>query len=83
MGVKSPAIDAMIQEMLTADSQDGFKAAVKALDRVLTSGRYVIPMWHSPVSRMAHVKGLTKQEPVAMYGDYIGFMPDVWWFAPE
>ena len=55
-------------------------AAVKGLDRVLTSGRYVIPMWHSPVSRLAHVKGLSFQEPVAMYGDYIGFLPDVWWF---
>ena len=83
MGVKSPAIDAMIQALLTAPDQDGFVAAVKALDRVLTSGRYVVPIWHSPVARIAHRRELRFQRPVAMYGDYIGFQPDVWWIEPE
>ncbi|MBT0956923.1 ABC transporter substrate-binding protein [Alphaproteobacteria bacterium KMM 3653] len=80
MGMDVPAVEAMIETMLTAQSQDEFRAAVKALDRVLTSGRYVIPIWHSPVSTIAHRKELKYQEPVAMYGDWIGFSPDVWWY---
>jgi peptide/nickel transport system substrate-binding protein len=80
MGMASPAAEAMIREMLTAESQEGFRAAVKALDRVLTTGRYVVPIWHSPVSRLAHKAWLAYPEDrVQMYGDWIGFLPDVWW----
>lgn len=80
MGMNSPAAEAMITAMLTAESQDDFRSAVKALDRVLTAGRYVVPIWHSPESRIAHKKELKFKTPVAMYGDWIGFQPDVWWF---
>ncbi len=80
MGVKSPAAEAMIDRLLTSASQDDFVAAVKALDRVMTSGRYVIPTWHSPISRLAHVKELKYPEALPMYGDWIGFQPDVWWY---
>ena len=79
MGMNVPAAEAMIERMLTSESQDDYRAAVKALDRVLISGRYVIPIWHSPISRLAHKKGLKFSENLPMYGDWIGFQPDVWW----
>ncbi len=79
MGVASPAIEAMVDEMLTADSQDDYRAAVRALDRILTSGRYVIPLWHNPISWIAHDAALHYPEQLPMYGDWIGFQPDVWW----
>ncbi len=80
MGVKSPAIDGLIRTMLTVESGDDFVAAVRALDRVLTTGRYVIPVWHRPESLIAHVKELKYPEHLPMYGDWIGFQPDVWWY---
>lgn len=80
MGVSSPAIEGLINEMLNATSQEDFRAAVKALDRVLTTGRYVIPIWHNPIARLAHVKELTFPERLPMYGDWVGFQPDVWWY---
>jgi peptide/nickel transport system substrate-binding protein len=83
MGVCNPAIEAMVGEMLTADSQDDYRAAVRALDRVLTSGRYVIPIWYSPVSRIAHVRELQFPETLPIYGDWLGFQPDVWWYEAE
>jgi len=80
MGMCSPAAEAMIGEILTAESQEGFRAAVRALDRVLTTGRYVVPIWHSPVSRLAHKAWLHyPDDRVQMYGDWIGFQPDAWW----
>ncbi len=80
MGMCSRAAEAMIEEMLTAESQEAFRAAVKALDRVLTTGRYVVPIWHSPVARLAHKSWLRYPEDrVQMYGDWIGFQPDIWW----
>ena len=38
-----PAIEPLIDHMLTATDQSEFVAAVKALDRILTAGRYVVP----------------------------------------
>ena len=80
MGMKSPAAEAMIQRLLTSESQDDFLAATRALDRILTTGRYVVPIWYTPVSRIAHVKELRYPEALPMYGDWIGFQPDVWWY---
>ena len=80
MGMKSPAAEAMIQTLLTSTSQEDFLAAAAALDRVLTSGRYVIPVWHNPIARIAHAKGLQYPQTLPIYGDWIGFQPDVWWF---
>ncbi len=49
MGMNSPAAEAMIAAMLDSTSQEDFIAATQALDRVLTAGRYVIPVWFSNV----------------------------------
>lgn len=80
MGVKSPAIDAMIDTMLAAGSQEEFGAATRALDRLLTAGRYVIPIWYNNVSHVAHAKELRFPDHVPMYGDWLGFQPEVWWW---
>jgi len=80
MGVQSPAVDAMIERLLTSESQDDFVAAVKALDRVLTSGRYVIPIYQWNISRIAHAKELKYPETLPIFGDWPGWQPDVWWY---
>lgn len=79
MGVQSPAVDAMIERLLTSESQDDFVAAVKGLDRVLTSGRYVIPIYQWNISRIAHAKDLKYPETLPIFGDWPGWQPDVWW----
>ncbi|SLN18107.1 putative ABC transporter-binding protein precursor [Pseudoruegeria aquimaris] len=79
MGMNSPAAEAMIETMLTSTSQDDFRAAVKALDRILTAGRYVIPIWYFNASRIAHSASLKYPEHIPMYGDWIKYQPDVWW----
>jgi peptide/nickel transport system substrate-binding protein len=79
MGMNSPAAEAMIAAILTAQSQEDFRAATKALDRILTAGRYVVPIWYNPKSRIAHKSRLKYPENIAMYGDWIGFQPDIWW----
>ncbi|WP_338276250.1 extracellular solute-binding protein [Roseicyclus marinus] len=79
MGACHPAIEAMIGRMLNSESQEDYVAAVRALDRVLTSQRYVVPFWHNPVSRIAHDARLRFPETIPIYGDWIGWSPDVWW----
>ena len=80
MGMDSPAAEAMIDTMLNAPDPETFAAATQALDRVLTTGRYVIPMWYSDVSRLAHRKELKFPARPPLYGDWIGFQPEVWWY---
>ena len=82
MGMNQPAAEAMIKAMLSSKDHADFVTAVHALDRVLTSGRYVIPMWYAKTSLMAHAKALHHPDHVAIYGDWLGFMPDVWWSQP-
>ncbi|MCE0504864.1 extracellular solute-binding protein [Roseivivax sp. GX 12232] len=80
MGVKSAAVDGLIDEMLNAGSTDDFIAATQALDRVLTTGRYVIPVYQWNVSRIAHAKELSYPETVPIYGDWFTWQTDVWWW---
>jgi peptide/nickel transport system substrate-binding protein len=75
VGVKNPAADAMISAMLAATTPEKFISAVRALDRVLLSGDYVIPLYHVPrhwVATARHIKYPAKV-PVA------GLNTDTWW----
>ncbi|WP_439110576.1 extracellular solute-binding protein [Lentibacter sp.] len=80
MGMNSPAAEAMITTMVGTDDKDEFIAATRALDRILTAGRYVIPTYAFGTSRIAHAKELKYPSKVPINGDGYWFMPDVWWF---
>ena len=80
MGMSSPAAEAAIDAMLTATDREGLITATRALDRVLTAGRYVIPVWYSDVSRLAWRSDLHYPERLPVYGDWPGFQPDTWWY---
>lgn len=74
-GVKSPAADAMIAAMLAADERGDFVSAVRALDRVLMSGSYVVPLYRAPQQWVAY---WTKLVPAPAHTLY-GFRIDTWW----
>jgi peptide/nickel transport system substrate-binding protein len=74
-GAREPAIDAMIDAMLEARTRDDFVAAVRALDRVLLSGFYVVPLFHAPAQWIAHDADLGRPERVPM----LGAPPELWW----
>jgi len=80
MGMNSPAAEAMINTLLSSTNKDDFVTATQALDRILITGRYVVPIWYSNISRMAHSKHLRFPEKLPLYGDWTGFQPDVWWY---
>lgn len=82
-GVDSAAAEAMIDAMVTAETREDFVAATRALDRVLTAGRYAIPLWQPADSRLAYWSDLAHPEPIPVYGDWIGWLPHVWWHEEE
>ncbi|WP_368188324.1 extracellular solute-binding protein [Aestuariibius sp. HNIBRBA575] len=79
-GVQDPAIDAMVQNLVTSESQDDFVAAVRAMDRTLMAGRYVIPIYQWNISRIGHARQLHYPETMPIFGDWPGWQPDVWWW---
>tara|TARA_R110002072_G_scaffold300166_1_gene477055 strand:+ start:509 stop:2347 length:1839 start_codon:yes stop_codon:yes gene_type:complete len=81
-GVNEPAVESMIRAMVEARDPEDFTAAVRALDRVLMAGRYVIPFWYAPTSRLALAEGLQFPPTLPIYGDWTGFLPEVWWLQP-
>jgi peptide/nickel transport system substrate-binding protein len=77
-GVRNPAADAMIEALLEAHSHEDFKAAVRAFDRVLMSGDYVIPLFHLPKIWVAHWSHLKSPTTLPLGGYDI----DSWWSEP-
>jgi peptide/nickel transport system substrate-binding protein len=78
MGVKSAAVDAMIAALLRARERSDFVAAVRALDRVLISGSYVVPLFYLPEQWVARRAGVHHPARTALFG----FLPDAWWRQP-
>jgi len=77
MGVKSPAVDAMINAMLKAVGREEFVAATRALDRVLLTGFYVIPLYHLPVQWVARWTKVKHPERTSLFG----YLPETWWYG--
>lgn len=80
IGIQSTAVDTLVDTMLSSTDKDDFLASARALDRALTSGRYVIPIYQWNISRLAHAKELKFPETLPIYGDWIGWQPDVWYW---
>ena len=74
-GAEQPAIDAMIAAMLAAKTNEDFVAAVRALDRTLISGFYIVPLYYAPEEWIAYWNKLGRPERTPLFG------PDIaaWW----
>ena len=78
MGVKSAAVDAMIAAMLETRERSDFVAAVRALDRLLMSGFYAIPLFNVPDQWIARWSRIQRPERSAL----VGSVPETWWQRP-
>jgi peptide/nickel transport system substrate-binding protein len=74
-GIKNPAADAMIDALIHAKDQAELTAAVRALDRVLLSGDYVIPLYYPAKQWLAYKKDLRRPATTSLYG----YLLDTWW----
>ena len=79
MGVKSKAVDAMIAAMLAAVSREDFVAAIRALDRLLLTGFYVVPLYYPPAQWVARWKRVDHPGRTSLFG----YLPETWWQASD
>jgi microcin C transport system substrate-binding protein len=77
MGLKNPAVDAIVEKLIAAKGKDELVAATRALDRVLLWLHLVVPHWYAPHERVAYWDMFS--EPAILPSRSVGF-PTVWWF---
>jgi peptide/nickel transport system substrate-binding protein len=78
MGARDPAIDAMISAVLAERERPAFVAAVRALDRVLMSGFYAIPVFSADKQWIARWNRIEQPSATAL----TGYLPECWWQRP-
>ena len=78
MGARDPAIDGMIEALLAARQRPNFVSAVRALDRALISGFYVIPVFNVREQWIARWNRIERPSTTAL----TGYLPETWWQRP-
>ena len=79
IGLKSEAIDKLIDTIIFAPDREALITATRAMDRVLLHSHLVIPQWHISASRIAYWNKFGRPDKDPKYG------PDVlsWWIDQE
>ncbi|GEC16539.1 extracellular solute-binding protein [Nitrobacter winogradskyi] len=76
-GIADPAIDALMEQVIAADTRAKLVFAARALDRVIRAGRYWVPQWYSNTHRLAYWDVFAHPPSLPKY---LGVMaPDIWW----
>ena len=78
-GARSPAIDAAIAAMLGATGADAFVDAVRAFDRVLLSGFYIVPLFHTSDQWVVHAATLAHPDHLPLFGLTNTSPIETWW----
>jgi microcin C transport system substrate-binding protein len=80
-GIKNPAVDAMIDRVVSAKNRADLVTAARALDRILLWNHYVVPQWNYSKLRTARWDRFGHPEPMPKYG--IAAFPTVWWWDAD
>lgn len=78
IGIKNPAVDALIERIISANNRNDLVAATKALDRVLLWNHYVVPQWNFRRIRTARWDLFGHPEHMPKYG--LDGFPALWWW---
>jgi len=81
IGIKNPAVDALIEKVIFAKDRAGLVAATRALDRVMLWNFYVVPQFTYPFARYARWDRFSHAEPMPKYGR--SGLPTLWWHDAE
>jgi microcin C transport system substrate-binding protein len=78
IGIKNPAVDAMIDQIVFAKNRADLEAATRALDRILLWNHYVVPQWYYDKVRTARWDRFGHPDLMPKYGT--AAFPDLWWW---
>jgi microcin C transport system substrate-binding protein len=78
IGIKNPAVDAMVDHIIYAKTQEELTAACHALDRVLWHNHYVVPNWYLNRHRLTYWDKFAKPETLPLYYSPFQYLI-TWW----
>jgi peptide/nickel transport system substrate-binding protein len=79
-GARSRALDTLIDDLLAAKTHEDFVTAVRAYDRVLLSGFYVVPLYHAQDQWTAHWTRIARPSKLPHYAaPLFNVTLDTWW----
>jgi microcin C transport system substrate-binding protein len=81
VGIKDPAIDALIDRVIFAKDRAELVAATRALDRVLMWNHFVVPQWTYGKQRTARWDRFGRPDKLPEYG--ASAFPTIWWWDAE
>lgn len=80
MGIKDPAVDALLDKVISAQTRPELVASLRALDRVLRFGHYAVPHWYGGVHRVAYRAGRFEQPTLTpRYYQPESWITSTWW----
>ena len=79
-GVSNPAIDALIEHVISAENKAELKTSVKALDRALRSLRFWVPQWFNNTYRVAYWDMYEHPDEIPPFD--LGYL-DFWWYNSD
>ncbi len=79
-GVAHPAVDAILDRIIAAQSWEEFRTANRALDRILRAQHYYIFQWYKPARWLAYWDHYDRPEVAQRFG--LGVI-DTWWTRPD
>ena len=82
LGLKSPAVDAILSSLVHAETKEDLVDAARALDRVLINGDYIVPHWFSTTHRIAYKRTLRYPDTLPLYYSAEEWIESTWWLAP-
>lgn len=77
-GIRSLAVDGLVDRIIYAGTKDELIAGCRALDRVLWYGYYLIPNWYLPVHRLSYQNKFSVPEILPLYYDPFQLLM-TWW----
>ena len=80
IGLKSPAIDKLVERLIYAKDRPDLVAATRALDRVLLWGHNLVPHFHSPVDRIAYWSKFARPAVIPKPADPQDAFMRTWWY---
>jgi microcin C transport system substrate-binding protein len=81
IGIKNPAVDALIERIIFSKDRADLVAATHALDRVLLWNFYVVPQFTYGFTRYARWDRFSHAEPLPKYSR--SGLPMLWWYDAE
>lgn len=78
-GIRNPAVDQLVDLVISAPDRHALVARTRALDRVLLWNHYVIPQWHMGGDRLAYWDKFGRPDIIPMRGYQIFS----WWAKPS